>query len=283
MATVRDHVRRHRRDLSITYTLVVLENTFELLYPWAIGVAVDGLIDDHYVGLIVFIVMSLAHTALSVGRQRFDTRAFNRLYAEMASDLIESQRAEGVATTSVVARAALAGEYAEFLERDVDRGITAAFAVIGSLVMLFFYDTVLGLAAMLVAVPVSILNRRLVFRSRRIYRRLNDQSEQEVLVIEDGSSDEVQHHYRLLSKHWNRLSDAEATSWGIVEVIALALAAFALVRITHTITEVGTIFAVMAYVWAFIDGFDEVPTVLQRMSNLPDIRRRLDGPPPPVA
>jgi hypothetical protein len=30
-------------------------------------------------------------------------------------------------------------------------------------------------------------------------------------------------------------------------------------------------------VWAYIGGFDQVPAVLQRMSNLADIRRRLDG------
>jgi hypothetical protein len=30
-------------------------------------------------------------------------------------------------------------------------------------------------------------------------------------------------------------------------------------------------------VGAYIGGFDQVPAVLQRMSNLADIRRRLDG------
>jgi hypothetical protein len=44
-----------------------------------------------------------------------------------------------------------------------------------------------------------------------------------------------------------------------------------------TSSEVGTIFAVIAYVWAYIGGFDQVPAVLQRMSNLADIQRRLDG------
>lgn len=62
-----------------------------------------------------------------------------------------------------------------------------------------------------------------------------------------------------------------------MDLIALALAALALVRTTRTAVEVGTIFAVIAYVWAYLGGFDQVPGVLQRMSNLVDIRRRLDG------
>ncbi len=278
MGVVAAQVRRHRRSLVITYVAVVVENTFELLYPFAIGLAVDGLLDDSWGGVVVFVSISLAHTVLSIGRQLYDTRSFNRLYAGMAADLVEQQRRDGVATSTVVARAALAGEYVEFLERDVAVAVGAAFAVFGSLVMLFFYDPVLGAVAAALAVPVALLNRRLVRRSRRVYRRLNDRAELEVTVIAEGSADDVRDHFRMLAGHWNRLSDAEAASWGLVEVIAIGLAVFALARITATSAEVGAIFATIAYVWSYIGGFDQVPTVLQRMSNLGDVRRRLDGP-----
>jgi len=64
---------------------------------------------------------------------------------------------------------------------------------------------------------------------------------------------------------------------------ALALAVFALVRTTAIADDAGTILAVVAYVWGYLAGFDQLPAVLQRMSNLPDIRRRLrdDEPPTP--
>ncbi len=128
---------------------------------------------------------------LSVARQRYDTRSFNRLYTDMATDLVEEHRDLGIPTSTVVARAALAGEYVDFLERDVDVSITAGFAVVGSLVMIFFYDPILGLAAAAVAAPVAMLNLRLVRRSRHVYRRLNDVLEVEVTVIEQGSVDDV--------------------------------------------------------------------------------------------
>ena len=184
--------------------------------------------------------------------------------------------ADGVSTTAVVARATLVGEYVEFLERDVPLAIGAAFAVFGSLVMIFLYDPMIGIAGALVAIPVVLLNRRLVRRSRRVYRTLNDRSELEVAVIETAPVEDVRRHYRLLGRHWNRLSDNEAVSWGIVDVIAVGLAVYALVRATDSSFEVGAIFATIAYVWAYLAGFDEVPGVLQRMSNLADIRRRID-------
>ena len=98
----------------------------------------------------------------------------------------------------------------------------------------------------------------------------------EVSLIHEGSTAEVRRHFGLLAGHWNRLSDTEAATWGIVDLVALALAVFALVRTTALSDEAGTIFAIIAYVWAYTGGFDQVPAVLQRMSNLADIRRRLD-------
>ncbi len=277
MGFVTAHVRPHRRALAVSYGAAVVESTFELLYPFAIGLAVDGLLDGSWGGVILFVLLSLAHTCLGVARQWYDTRLFNRLSAAFATDLVEDQRAEGVATTAVVARTLLADEYVDFLRSGVNTAITAAFAVVGSLVMLLFYDPLLGLVAAVVAIPVALINRRLMRRSGRIYRVLNDQSEREVSLIDEGSVADVRHHFGVIAGHWNRLSDAEGISWGVVDVIALGLAVFALVRATGTSEEVGAIFATIAYVWAYIGGFDQVPAVLQRMSNLADIRRRLDG------
>ena len=125
--------------------------------------------------------------------------------------------------------------------------------------MLFFYDPLLGLVAAVVAIPVALINRRLMRRSAGIFRALNDQSEREVSLIDEGSVRDVRRHFGVIAGHWNRLSDAEGISWGVVDVIALGLAVFALVRATGTSEEVGAIFATIAYVWAYIGGFDQVP------------------------
>lgn len=276
MAALATHLRRHRGALTVTYGGAVLENTFELLYPFAIGLAVDDLLADSYRGIGVFVAVSLAHTLVAVARQRYDARSFNRLYVDLASAVVEEQRERGVATTSIVARTALVSEYVDFLEVAVVAAIAAAFAVLGSLVMLFVYDPALGAVAAAAAIPVALLNRRLVRRSSRIFRPLNDEAEREVSTIERGTPAEVRGHFKVLGRHWIRLSDAEATSWGVVDLIALGLSVFALVHVTDAAGEVGTIFAVIAYVWSYLGGFDQVPAVLQRMSNLGDIRRRID-------
>lgn len=277
MSTVAVRIREWRSQLAISYGLATVENVFELLYPFAIGLAVDGLLDYTWTGVVVFTAISLTHTAVSFTRQRYDVRSFAKLNESLAADLVEHQRDDGVDTSVIVGRVNLVREYVDFLESDIPLAITAAFSVFGSLVMLLFYDPMLGLVAALVAVPVALLNRRLMHRSRRAYRRLNDETEVGVKVIGTGTHEEVRRHFGILSRQWVRLSDAEAVSWSIVDVIAAALAIFTLWRTIDIGADVGTIFATIAYVWAYLGGFDQLPAVLQRMSNLGDIRRRLAG------
>ncbi len=221
MSLVSRHLRRRRARLTISYSLTVVENLFELLYPFAIGLSVNGLLDDSWSGVAVLVAITLAHVAVGAGRQIFDTRSFNRLYADMASELVESQRRDSVETSSVAARTVLAGDYVEFLEVDVGAAIAAAFAVFGSLLMLFLYDPLIGAAASVLLVPVALVNLWLLRRSGRIHRDANDVSEQEVSVIERGRAVETRRHFRVLAGHWNRLSDTEAISWVLVELLAV--------------------------------------------------------------
>jgi ABC-type multidrug transport system fused ATPase/permease subunit len=262
---------------------MVVSNTFELLYPFALGLAVDGLLAGQPAGAIPFVVISLLHLALGLGQQWYDARLFNELYASVATELVGRQREAGTPTTLVAARAALAGEYVDFLRDGVSALITAAFAVVGSLVLLLFYDVLLGLVAAVVAIPVALLNRRLMRRSRRIFRQANDESEVEVSVIREGTPPHVKQHFGVLAGYWNRLSDAEAATWGLTDLMALGLTVFALVRATAVHDDVGTIFAVISYVFAYVGGLGQVPWVMQQVSSLADIRRRMDEIAAPTA
>ncbi len=75
VTTMSATIREWRPRLAVTYGLVIVENTFELLYPFAIGLAVDGLLDDSWGGVVLFAVISLSHTAVSFTRQRQTTAA----------------------------------------------------------------------------------------------------------------------------------------------------------------------------------------------------------------
>lgn len=274
--------RRHRPALLATYSATAVENTFELLYPFAIGLAINDLIDDHRRGLIVFVAIWLAHTAVGLARQRFDTRVASRIYADAATELVVDQRHRDVPASTVVARAALVRNVVDVLEDDVTRAITALFACVGSLVMLAIYDTVIAGAAAALVVPVAVLNLRLARRSRRLHAAVNDELEHESALITSAQPEPVLRHYRLLARHRIALSDAEASTWGVLELAVIALAVLAFVRVTNGIDaldETGTVYATIAYLWSYVSSFDDIPPLTQSLANVRDIGTRM-GPSP---
>ena len=272
-------VGRYRTKLAVTYGANVVENLLNLLYPFSIGLAIDDLLASSTRGLTVFVAVWALHTVVGLARQRYDTRVFTAAYAEAATDLVTAQRAAGADPSTVLARATLAREFVDFLEFDVSRLIAALFAVVGSLVMLLVYDPLLAGVAALLMLPVSLLNARLAGRSQGLHAQVNDQLEQEAQLIATADRAELTRHYRLLARRRVALSDAQAHTWGLLEVFTIALAVFAFARTTDITAEAGTVFATISYLFAYTTGFEDLPELSQHLANLRDIGRRLGDSP----
>ena len=266
----------HRGRISLTYALVLLEQSLDLLYPFTTGLAINDLLRASFTGLWIFMAQYLAHMLVSTVRQMYDTRTYARIYAQVAGDMVLDQQRKQAELSHVVARSGMLYEYVEFLQADIPYMIQSVFAVVGALVMLCFYDPLLAGIALLVFAPVVVINR-LYFRvTDRLNRGYNNQLEHEVRVIESSAPSRIRTHYRRLAFWQIRLSDAEAQNYGIVHIFMLALYALAIYRsVSVVMLEAGDIFAVLSYVWSFIEGLDSVPLLVQKTSRLRDIGARL--------
>lgn len=270
-------LRRYRWRLGVTGALAFAENVAMLLYPFTIGLAVNDLVHGSHRGLSVFVGMWLAHTVVAFVRQRFDTRTYTAMQTALVTDMVAGQRSAGVPTSSIVARSHLAQQFVDFLEDTVPVLLAGAFGFAGSLVMLLIYDIAIGLAALVLVVPVAVLNLLLSRRSATLHQEVNDHLEQEADVIRSSDHAGVRTHFLGLARRRVALSDAEARTWGILELFVIVLACFAFVRATDVTSEPGTIYALIAYVWNYVASFDALPSSVQQLANIRDIVARLDS------
>ncbi|GMA14162.1 hypothetical protein E5F05_02985 (plasmid) [Deinococcus metallilatus] len=270
--------RAYRPRILFTYALTLLENLFNLLYPFATGRAIDGLLRGSFLGLALFAGIWLAHSVTGVIRQRFDTRTFTRIYGEVAARVVLGQARQGRPTSQIVARSALAREFVDFFERDVPAVIGALVGFAGSLAMLLGYDRLTGLVCLALLLPVGLVSRRFARRALALHRGLNDELEREVDVLGRPGGGAVREHYRRLATWRVRLSDVEATGWGVLELFLIALAGFVIVRAVRLPgAQPGTIYAVIAYLWTYLDSLAGVPALGQQLARLRDIGQRLHG------
>jgi ABC-type multidrug transport system fused ATPase/permease subunit len=126
----------YRSSILITYGLTFLENLFELLYPFVIGITIDGLLAGDYTSLIVLAGTWLTHTITGVYRNIYDTRTFTQIYSNVVTAMVLEQEKQGTPTSQIVARSALSREFVDFFEQNVPQLITALFGFFGALVML---------------------------------------------------------------------------------------------------------------------------------------------------
>jgi ABC-type multidrug transport system fused ATPase/permease subunit len=259
-----------------TYTLTLFENVCTLAYPALTGRAVDDLVEREFGGLVVLVAVWLVHLALSFVRQRVDTRVFMGLYADVASHLVGVQQAQGHGTSKVSARVEMVRDIVGFFEKEVPAMFHNVLAVVGSLAMLFTYDVDAGFIAMAVLLPMALVNAWYWRRAVRLNRGINNQIEREVDDIESGSPFRVRRHFRLLRRWRVRLSDTESWTWGVTELATIVALVLILIDFTQSPAfTAGAIYAVLAYIYDYLEGLNQVPTVVNNVARLQDVRARL--------
>lgn len=145
-------LKNNRGSLGLTYGLHLVEQLLALLVPWAIGIAINGLLVNEYDGLIIFVGLWLVLVLLTAGRKMYDTRVFMRIYAALVTGVISRQREAGTSPGKLVARSVLIREIVDFFERDIPDIFAMVIALIGSLVMLALFDWHIDLVALVMMI-----------------------------------------------------------------------------------------------------------------------------------
>ena len=269
-------IKARRAQISFTYLLALLENAFELMYPWAIGIAINGLLVDKWQLIMPFVGISLAHIMVGGIRQLYDTRLFSRLKAAMATDIIALQREDGEEVSEVSARVEMTDEFIDFFEWEMPVIFATFVSLFGSLVFLFFYDIWAGLIITGLLVPIAIINAFMGRRALKLNEAYNSQWEKQVDIIDEARPRAARVHFGHLAKWKIRLSDIEVISWTSTGVLTLGATILVLVRVADIPGVLaGDIFASLAYVLRIEQSLDRVPETVQQVGRLIDIRRRI--------
>lgn len=269
-------IRERRFGVASTYGLTVAENLCMLAYPTLTGRAVDQLLQRRYEGLAWLVGVWLLHLVLSFTRQRLDTRVFMGLYAAVASHMVGAQQAGGQALSTVSARVDMVRDVVGFFEKEVPMVLHNLLAVVGSLTMLFVYDRDAGFIAMAVLLPMGVVNAWYWRRAVRLNQGIHNQIEREVQDIASASPFRVRRHFLLLRRWRIKLSDAESWTWAVTELALMGALVWILVDFTQSPAfTAGAVYAVLAYVYDYLEGLNQVPTVVNSVARLKDVRRRL--------
>ena len=275
---LRNLMMKHKYQLIFTYTLFSLEMLGSLLRFYFFGEAINDLIKGSYHGLIVLTLVHLAYLVIGTIRHMYDTRTYSSIYTSLVTKFL-SRRYLKTDVSKLTAHSTLAREFVDFLEHDLVYVIEAAYNILGSLIILFFYDKLIVGICLAIMVPVIIISMLYGKKMLRLNKFKNDELEKQVDIISTGNNHVIRHHYNNLRKWQIRISDKEAWNFGFMEIMVLLVIAVSLIaskNLHSTTILAGSLFGIYSYILKFASGLDTIPYTMERLSSLSDITRRIE-------
>ncbi|MFZ1313537.1 MAG: ABC transporter six-transmembrane domain-containing protein [Chitinophagaceae bacterium] len=277
-AILKQIMLQHRYRLLFTYVLFSLEMLGNLLRPFFLGLAVDDLIKGSYKGLVLLSAVHLGWLIIGTIRHRLDTRTYSAIYTSLVTKFL-ARRYNISDVSKLSAHSTLSREFVDFLEFDLAYVVEAFYSIVGSLLLLFFYDTSVVMVCLGILLPVTGLSYFYGKKMRNLNKQKNDELENQVDIISTGNNHLIRQHYDNLRKWQIRISDQEAWNFGIMEIMVMVVIGLALL-ITNKTTgagiEAGSLIGIYSYIQRFVSGLDTIPYTVQRLSSLNDITRRIE-------
>jgi ABC-type multidrug transport system fused ATPase/permease subunit len=269
---------KYKYKLMLTYALFSIEVSASLLRFYFFGEAINGLMDGHYRGLLQLLLVQALFIVAGTIRHVYDTRTYTAIYTALVSKLLSSNgRIRDVSKLS--AHTSLAREFTDFLEHDLVYVAEALYNIVGSLLILFFYDWAIALTCLLILLPISCISIRYAKKVNQLTLKKNDVLEEQVDVIANGNVHLVKQHFNRLRFWQLKISNQEAINFGITELLMLLVTATALL-VSNAMHQpglmAGSLVGVYSYILKFSAGLDTIPYTLQRLSTVRDIGKRLN-------
>ncbi len=270
---------KHKYQLLLTYLLFGAEMLGLLLRPFFLGEAINDLMKGSYRGLIYLASSHAIWLVIGTIRHMYDTRTYSAIYTSLVTRLL-TRRFSVTEVSKLSAHSTLAREFVDFLEYDLNFVIEAGYNILGSLVLLYYYDANVMMLCLTILIPVMVLSHFYGKRMKRYNKLKNDELENQVDIIGTRDRKKILHHYSNLRRWQIRISDMEAWNFGIMEIMAAAVLTISLL-ITVKVSPgnaimAGSLIGIYNYILKFVTGLDTIPYMVQRITSLRDIMQRIE-------
>ena len=275
---IKDLIKKYKIKLAVTYSLFSIEMLGSLLRPFFLGVAVNDLLKGSYHGLIVLSVVHFGWLVVGTIRHMYDTRTYSDIYTSLVTRFL-SRRVAKKDVSKLSAHSTLSREFVDFLEADLPYIIEAFYNIVGSLILLCFYESTVVLVCFAILIPVLFISYFYGKKMKRLTELKNDELEKQVSVIALGNEEMIKNHYDKLRKWQIKISDKEAWNFGIIELMVLMVLGSSLILSTSVFGATilaGNLIGIYNYVLKFVSGLDTIPYVVQRFSTIRDIAKRIE-------
>ena len=266
---------RHRWRFALTLLLILSEAAILVLVPLFMGKTIDGVLTDRYEACIPLAVLGVCLLVVGMARRVFDSRFYAKVYEQIGVDTLV--RFRGRETSVKTARLQMVRELVEFLENTLPELINNSIGLIGIVGVLFVLNLKIFYGSLAVAGIVMLMYWVTSKRTLLYNEQANNELERQVDIVSMNQKKALREHLRRMM-HWNlKLSDLEAINFSFSWLVALSFLILSIVMATADgVLQYGALFALVMYVFQYIDALINLPYFYQSWLRLHEIALRLE-------
>jgi ABC-type multidrug transport system fused ATPase/permease subunit len=283
--TTKEITSRYRYSIGLILLFVLIENLAWIIEPTFFGKLLDALIGhfyDHekinyFIPLFIWILVYFINVVGGSLHRLYSGGTFARMYADVASRVIEESQARGDQYSKMLVRSELVKEYITFFKDRLPEMLWQFSASAGAIIALFFYDYRIGLVCLLVILPVAYINNLSRKKVTLLQKDIHDNQEELYKLIENRDTSNIhQFLYNMVSPRtriarWNSFSFTTVKS---LLVVIFVVVLFICVDVDDFST--GKIYSIVAYLWTFIGQTDYLPELMESFGSIKDLNMRFE-------
>ncbi|HVN57469.1 MAG TPA: ABC transporter six-transmembrane domain-containing protein [Bacteroidales bacterium] len=274
---------KYRLLISMIMGFVLIENIAWIVEPTFFGKLLDALIDhfydhekvDYFAPLFVWIIVYLINVIGGALHRLFTGSVYSRMYADIATKVIEDSKARGDKYSKMLVRAELVKEYIDFFKERLPMALWQLSASAGAVIALFFYDYRIGIVCLAVVVPVAVINNRNRKNVARLQKHIHDNQEELYKLVEARETSRIHEFYYNMISPRTRIARMNSLSYSVVKILLIIIfimVLFICVDVDNFST--GKIYSIVAYLWTFIAQTDYLPDLMESLGSIKDLNSR---------
>jgi ABC-type multidrug transport system fused ATPase/permease subunit len=283
--TIKQIISKYKYSLGLVLLFVLIENIAWIIEPTFFGKLLDALIGhfydhekiDYYIPLFIWILVYFINVVGGSLHRLFNGGIFAKMYADVATKVIEESKSHGDQYSKMLVRAELVKEYITFFKERLPEMLWQLSASVGAIIALFFYDYRIGLVCLAVIAPVAFINNLNRKKVTFFQKDIHDNQEELYKLIENRDISNIHNFFYNMVAPKVRIARWNSFGFTIVKtllVIIFIVVLFICVDLDNFST--GKIYSIVAYLWTFIGQTDYLPDLMESLGSIKDLNTRFE-------
>ncbi len=283
--TIQQILKTYKYSIFIVISFVLLENISWIIEPTFFGRLLDALIDRFYdhekkinyvTPLIIWAFVYLINVIGGTLSRYTGGTIYARIYAEVASKVMDNTKEHGHPVSQMLARAELAKDYITFLKERLPEVTWQFAATFGAIIAMFFYDWRIAIVCLVVILPIAFINNLYRKNVEKYQKQINDTRENLYKQAASNDPTRIHEYYFSIVKPQTKIAKWSSADYGFIKVILMFIflvVLFICVDVDNFST--GKIYAVVAYLWTFISSTDYLPSLMESIISVRELSNRM--------